>query len=279
MAGSRALAAPRAGVHRVSRSINVFAFRTAAPLPNPASVPIHDGNRWDDAQGNFATVYCASSAEGAFGEVIARYRERPGLLQRIDAFLNQPPDPDYDPLLTPGVVPAEFFDGRWIGHSTVDVDVRFVDVDDPATHAALDPALRRPARLRRQKNRPRHLPVSRPTYHANDRQPLSLARADSRPRILARPALPQPPRARLGMLGDMGTHPPPRKPPPRREDHTRAPRTRRRRGSPQRRALSTASPARCLSWQALRFPAARRWIGEVAQSLAAGVVAGGSRAC
>ena len=146
MAGSRALAAPRAGVHRVSRSINVFAFRTAAPLPNPASVPIHDGNRWDDAQGNFATVYCASSAEGAFGEVIARYRERPGLLQRIDAFLNQPPDPDYDPLLTPGVVPAEFFDGRWIGHSTVDVDVRFVDVDDPATHAALDPALRRALR-------------------------------------------------------------------------------------------------------------------------------------
>ena len=47
-------------------------------------------------------AYCTSRAEGAFGEMIARYRERPGLLQRIDAFLTGRPDPEYDPLLSPG---------------------------------------------------------------------------------------------------------------------------------------------------------------------------------
>ena len=59
MAGSRVLRAPRAGVHRVSRSIDVFAFHTPQPLPKPTPDPIEDGNRWDDAEGKFATVYCA----------------------------------------------------------------------------------------------------------------------------------------------------------------------------------------------------------------------------
>ena len=84
MAGSHVLSAPGAGVHRVSRSIDVFTFHTPQPLLRPAPDPIEDGNRWDDAEGRFATVYCASEAEAAFGEVIARYREQPGLLARID---------------------------------------------------------------------------------------------------------------------------------------------------------------------------------------------------
>jgi hypothetical protein len=143
MPASHALAAPAAGVYRVARSIDVFAFHVPEPLPNPAPVAIEEGNRWDDAEGRFATVYCASSAEASFGEVIARYRERRGLLERIDRFLSQRPDPEYDPVLSPGVVPAEFFDGRWLGHVGVDPAVRFVDVEDPATHAAVDATLRR----------------------------------------------------------------------------------------------------------------------------------------
>jgi hypothetical protein len=39
----------------------------------------------------------ASSAQAAFGEVVPRYRDRPGLLDRIDEFLNQPAEPEYDP--------------------------------------------------------------------------------------------------------------------------------------------------------------------------------------
>lgn len=140
---SHALAAPAAGVYRVARSVEVFAFHLPQPLPNPAPEPIEGGNRWDDAEGRFATVYCASRAEVAFGEVIARYRERAGLLERIDEFLGQRPDPEHDPPLDPGVVPADFFDGRWLGHVGVDPAVRFVDVEAPATHAAIDVTLRR----------------------------------------------------------------------------------------------------------------------------------------
>jgi len=44
------------------------------------------------------------------------------------------------------VVPGEFFDGRWIGHVPIDSAVQFVDVDDPATHAAVDVTLRRTLR-------------------------------------------------------------------------------------------------------------------------------------
>jgi hypothetical protein len=146
MPATRAVTAPAAGVYRVARSVDSFAFHVPQPLPAPAPAPIEEGNRWDDAHGRFATVYCASSAEGAFGEVIARYRERPGLLQRIDAFLTGRPDPEYDPLLSPGVVPAEFFDRRWLGHVGIDPAVRFVDVDDPSTHAAVDATLRRQLR-------------------------------------------------------------------------------------------------------------------------------------
>jgi hypothetical protein len=146
MPATRAVTAPAAGVYRVARSVDVLAFHVPQPLPVPAPAPIEEGNRWDDAHGRFATVYCASRAEGAFGEVIARYRERPGLLQRIDAFLTGRPDPEYDPLLSLGVVPAEFFDRRWLGHVGIDPAVRFVDVDDPSTHAAVDATLRRQLR-------------------------------------------------------------------------------------------------------------------------------------
>jgi RES domain len=146
MPSSHALAAPRAGVHRVSRSVDVFAFHVPQPLTPQSPGPVEQGNRWDDPDGAFATVYCASSAPAAFGEVVARYRERPGLLARIDEFLNHPADPEYDPQLEPGVVPAEFFDRRWLGKVGVDPAVRFVDVDDPATHAAIDTTLRRELR-------------------------------------------------------------------------------------------------------------------------------------
>jgi hypothetical protein len=143
MPATHALAAPASGVSRVARSVEVFTFHVPQPLPAPAPEPIEEGNRWDDPDGRFATLYCASSAEGAFGEVIARYRERTGLLDRIDQFLTQRPDPEYDPVLAPGRVPPEFFDRRWLGHTAVDPAMRFVDVEDPSTHAAMDHTLRR----------------------------------------------------------------------------------------------------------------------------------------
>lgn len=139
---SRTLPTPPDGVFRVATGAWPFEFRLPREALSDETDPVLGGNRWDDPLARFATLYCASSAEAAFGETIARYRERPGLLERIDSFLSSPADPDYDPPLLPGRVPDDYFDSRYLGNVPVDADVRFVDVDDPATHAAARPMLR-----------------------------------------------------------------------------------------------------------------------------------------
>lgn len=133
--------APDAGLWRIARGLDPFSFdppRSRLPL---SDYPILGGNRWDDPDGEFATLYCSTTPEGAFAETIARYRNRPGLLDRIDRFLTGQPDSDYDFPLSPGRVPDEYFTNRVLGHVTVDPAVRFVDVDHPHTHSAATAAL------------------------------------------------------------------------------------------------------------------------------------------
>jgi hypothetical protein len=140
---SHALAAPSAGVLRVATGPWPFAFHPPRSPLVDNGLPVLGGNRWDDPRGSFATLYCASSAEGAFAETISRYRDEPGLLDRIDAFLSGPPDDDYDFELRPGHVPEDYFDNRYLGHIGVDADVRFVDVEHADTHTAAGADLRR----------------------------------------------------------------------------------------------------------------------------------------
>ena len=86
--------APDAGLWRIARGLDPFSFdppRSRLPL---SDYPILGGNRWDDPDGEFATLYCSTTPEGAFAETIARYRNRPGLLDRIDRFLTGQPDSD-----------------------------------------------------------------------------------------------------------------------------------------------------------------------------------------
>jgi hypothetical protein len=92
------------------------------------------GSRWDDAAGRFTTLYCATTAVAAFGEAIAAFRERPGLLARIDAYLTGPPDAEYDPELPAAVVPADYLSTRLLGHAPTDQGAPFIDVDHVDTH-------------------------------------------------------------------------------------------------------------------------------------------------
>lgn len=142
MPGSRLVAAPATGVYRVAKGLDPFVFRPPRSALPAGDEPVLDGNRWDDPLGQFASLYCATTAEAAFGETIARYREKDGLIDRISAFLNSDPDPAYDFELEPGRVPRDYLADRHLGHVAVDPDVRFVDVDHPHTHAAATPALR-----------------------------------------------------------------------------------------------------------------------------------------
>lgn len=138
---SRVVPAPTAGLWRVARGLDPFAFQPPPGRLPHSDRPVLDGNRWDDPDGELATLYCSTTAEGAFAETIARYRTRPGLLERIDRFLTGGPDPEHDFPLEPGRVPDGYFTNRILGHVTVDPDVRFVDVDHPNTHAAAAAAL------------------------------------------------------------------------------------------------------------------------------------------
>ncbi len=142
MAVSHVLPAPESGVYRVAKGLDPFRFLPPrSPLPEQDE-PVLDGNRWDDPLGLYATLYCASSAVAAFAETIARYREAPGLLDRIDTFLNAEPDSDYDFPLEPARVPADYFADRSLGHAAIDPALRFVDVDHPDTHTSLTVPLR-----------------------------------------------------------------------------------------------------------------------------------------
>jgi hypothetical protein len=127
--------APTAGVFRVARSAWPFEVHLPEPLVD-AGRPVEGGNRWDDPLGKFATLYCASTAEAAFAETIARYRERDGLLERIDRFLSGPPDREYDFDLEPGTIPDDYFEDRYLGHIQVDSEARFVDLEHADTHTA-----------------------------------------------------------------------------------------------------------------------------------------------
>src|SRR3712207_1240931 len=137
MPSSRAVPPPAQGIYRVAKGLDPFRFLSPRSALPEQDAPVLDGNRWDDPRGEFATLYCATTAEAAFGETIARYREVPGLLDRIDAFLNAAPDADYDFELRPARVPDDYFADRYLGHVAIDPDVRFIDVDHPDTHEAL----------------------------------------------------------------------------------------------------------------------------------------------
>lgn len=113
------------------------------PLPDadldrdgpPSPRPIHTGNRWDDADAARSALYCASTAEGAFGEVLARFRERPQAWALLAA-LSGPPDVD-EPEIDRGTVPPDWPHKRNVAFAAVEPDVVFVDVDASDAHVEI----------------------------------------------------------------------------------------------------------------------------------------------
>lgn len=208
MPNSRVVPAPESGIYRVAKGLDPFRFLPPrSPLPEQDE-PVLDGNRWDDSLGEFAALYCASSAVAAFAETIARYREVPGLLDRIDAFLSGEPDSDYDFDLEPARVPRRLL-RRSLPRARGDRSSSAFRRRRPSRHprvarrtAATTPAPTSPAR-----DRPRRRLLARPPADSPDRAPLLDARADTGPPRLGRPAIREPPSCRVGVLGGVGTQP------------------------------------------------------------------------
>lgn len=139
-------------VYRVARrSANPFA-------PPPWELAGEDGtfgNRFDDPSAGdgrplsarFRTIYCATTAAGAFGETVARFRPSLALLAQLQAVDDAEPfesafaeflDPA-DP--TKGVIPADWRLGHRLAPTLLNPLLRFVDLPAPSTLQHLRAAL------------------------------------------------------------------------------------------------------------------------------------------
>ena len=118
-----------------------------APLdPPPPAPPLgteskdDDGHRYDDPEGRWRTLYCATDAEGALGECLGDFRLNTSAVARIERYLESEPDQDFDedyfrPLTADDVAG---FDWK-LAHASATPRATFIDVDDWRTYIAVAP--------------------------------------------------------------------------------------------------------------------------------------------
>lgn len=129
---------PRDGFWRVSSWTRVF---DPPPAPPPLGTPPDedDGHRYNDPEGKFGTLYCATEPEGAVGECLGDFVFNTVAVARIEAFLKSEPEPgfdeDYDRPLRPEDIEA--FDWK-LAHAQAR-DAQLIDVEHPRTYTAAAP--------------------------------------------------------------------------------------------------------------------------------------------
>ena len=94
-AGYTTVLPPGNGFWRVSSWPQVF-DPPQPPPPLGASPDDDDGHRYDDPDGRFRTLYCATEAEGALGECLGDFVFNTAAVVRIEAFLESEPEPGFD---------------------------------------------------------------------------------------------------------------------------------------------------------------------------------------
>ena len=133
------LAPPPGGeLFHLGRRPEPFWWHLPEPLDLTADPIQTAAGRFDDPDGKYATLYCATDYYGALLETLAPLRPVPGLSEQIDQALEEPPDPEHDLPVGSKAFPSDFLGTQVMGIVRVDSAVRFVDVDHPRTHAALE---------------------------------------------------------------------------------------------------------------------------------------------
>jgi len=108
----------------------------------PPDWPYAHGNRFDDPgevdgispEARFRVVYCASERVCAFAETVARFRPNLRALAGIRAASD---DPDIASVLRPGLITEDWRLKRRVGAIVLDPPLRFVDIADAESLAAL----------------------------------------------------------------------------------------------------------------------------------------------
>jgi hypothetical protein len=136
--GFHLIALPRDGLWRVSDWDEPF-DPPPAPRPLDEVDPAHDeARRWDDPAGEFRTLYCATEAEGAFGEKLASFAPNTAVVQAIAAFLEDEPDDEFaDDDLAGGLDAADIEAQNWkLAWAPADQECSAIDVFHPRTMVA-----------------------------------------------------------------------------------------------------------------------------------------------
>jgi hypothetical protein len=127
---------PSRELWRIGFRARPLAWRHARPLLGAPPTGELAGGRFDAPSGEFSTVYFASTQYGACLEKLAPLRPDIRLQDRIDAFLDEEPDPEHDIPFSLRV-PSDFCSDHVFVSATVDPNALFVDVDATETHRAL----------------------------------------------------------------------------------------------------------------------------------------------
>jgi hypothetical protein len=125
---------PRGSIFHIGRRTDPFIWRVPSPLDfaNPG------GSRFDDPNGRYATLYCATRRYGALLEKLSPLRPIPELAAQYDSALDDDADPAYDQPAPGTVFPVDFTTSSVMGIVTIDSACCFLDVDDPHNHRRLE---------------------------------------------------------------------------------------------------------------------------------------------
>ncbi len=128
---------PGDGLFRVESADDLYRFPPPPAVPlGYAPTPVHDGYRWEDILGEFATLKLSRSPLGAIGRVIAGYREPRRvdglrLMRQIDATMTAPAEDAVEHAINR--IPSRFFEEAFLQCLPCNAGVEFVDLADRRT--------------------------------------------------------------------------------------------------------------------------------------------------
>lgn len=138
-AGYATVSAPVDGFWRVSDWSNPFDPPRPAP-PLGADPREDDGHRYDDPDGQFRTLYCATEPEGALGECLGDFAYSASAARRIEQFLLSEPDDGHDEEYQRPLTAEDIERFQWkLAHAPADMRARMLDVEHLRSYLAAAP--------------------------------------------------------------------------------------------------------------------------------------------
>lgn len=134
---------PAGGVWRLTDWYQPFDPPPPPPPVAGTDLDNDESRRWDAPNREFRTLYCATRAEGAFGEKLAQFALAPDLVLEIEEFLEEEPDEDFaEDNLAAGLNREQLEQLNWkLAWAPAEPDTQAIDVASRRTQLALLPGI------------------------------------------------------------------------------------------------------------------------------------------